>query len=312
MRRALIATLIAALCVTAGCATGGPGTSADGEPDDTTATPTATPEGTTDAPAGTGDGDATDDGTDTTTAATEPNASAIPGVEDGEVTDFDTLLEANGETLAGRDFVRVRTFEVDYLAGSTEPNTTQREVERHEAGEARVVRSRTANDSGAAPFVYESTLYADDEGTIFRDRNDEPDSGDYDYRRLSSETVGVRPALDTIDALRLDPFFGEGAYELDATCTAEGKRLYVFVATENGRYDIPNGDYRSEIVVDGRGQVQSVTTVVVVRNESSGVSYRLRYRYRLQRVGDVTVETPEWVQQRREGESESESESEEG
>lgn len=288
MRRALLATVVALLCVVAGC--GGGGAPATDEPD-TTATPTPTGT-TTDAP--------NDTTTTTTTDSDDAGIDAIPGVEDGAVSDIDALFEANAETLADRDFVRTRTFELDYLAGADRPNWTRQEVERYEAGTARIVRERIANDSGPNPFIGQSTLYVDEAGAIFRDRYDDDPAGEFDYRGLSDAMAPLTPR-DTVDAFRLQRFFETANYTLSGTRTVDGETLYVFRASENAAYDIPNGSFRSRMVVDDRGQIRSATTVAVLRNASSGEAFRWRYQYELVRVGNVTVETPEWVERRRDG-----------
>lgn len=277
-RRHAAVCLLALAAVVAGCNTGPAPTG--------TGTETLTPAPTVEPPAtGADDGRGVD----------RPPAPALPpGVTERGLVDATALWAADARALRRSGYVAVMEVNGSRLgdggqrASPPAPGWARR-VARVEAGGERGLVTITRRGGGS---VERRAVWFDGNGTLDRARAAEAVPVLVTVRRNGSDARGRNRAVGPL----LRDLVAVGNYEgVTGTAGGTATRLYAGNATLAVPPNAPRNvtDYEGEVVVDPAGRVRSVRIRLVV---TDGEPFEYRVRYRLRRVGNVTVERPAWAE----------------
>lgn len=218
---------------------------------------------------------------------TDPDSAAVGqpvGTSDAGIENASALVAATGQRLAETDYA-VR-FGLRQESGSQQLNVTQR-IRSSLDDERRRYRFDSSGETNVA-FVADGTRYiqatSDGETT-------------YTSRELGQPFADVH-AVEMLDgAESLGGILRSGTFERAGTVKRDGRTLVRFdlTAFEGAGEGTTVVEANATVLVGADGVVYSAARHVVL--EEDGTTTRFDQTFRIEALGDVSVERPEWVDQ---------------
>jgi len=212
-----------------------------------------------------------------------------PGVTGAEIVDLDRLALAHGAATNDTaytwdsNYTRVRFFDDRQFTAHIREEATVENESRYTYWTNRKEAPREEQFS----YLGEYGLYADSDGRYTRLKQ----GGEFTYERLpprpARQQIGTRATSAITEYLRTENV-------TVAETRVDGQRYYEIVGTDyafRSGYGIRN--YTARAVVSPDGFVRSLH--VEYDQTRDGERERITYTFQYSRLGDTTVERPEWV-----------------